>query len=136
MIYVFLNHLLALIIIINPLSKLFIFDQLANDLTEKQRGKKANESAIAMFIIMILAVWLGVYFLRFFGIKIGDFNIAGGILIFYSGFTLMYEGKIKIDNMKTFSVVPFGFPITIGPGALSAIILFSTNYSTFNYKGY
>ncbi|MDA7742511.1 MarC family protein [Francisellaceae bacterium] len=133
--HIFLKHIIVLLIIINPISKIFIFDQLASGVANQERRKRAFESAIAMVAFMMVAVWFGRGFLEVLAIHIGDFQIAGGILIFYSGFTLMYEGRIKVDqSQKVFSVVPFGFPIVVGPGTLSVIIAFSTEYSKDVYK--
>jgi multiple antibiotic resistance protein len=132
-----LKHVLILLIIINPLSKIFIFSQLAEGLPTKECVKHAFQSFFAMLIFMLVAIWAGREMLSVIGVHLGDFRIAGGILIFYSGFTLLYEGRVKVDtSSKAFSIVPFGFPIVVGPGALSVIIAFSTDYSSFAYKFY
>ncbi len=134
---IFLKHLLGLFIIINPISKIFIFNQMADSLDDKERFKSAVTATIAIAVIMLLAVWLGKDLLDIFGINIDDFKIAGGIIIFYNGFTLLYEGKIKVDeSSNSFAVVPFSFPITIGAGTLSIIIIFASDYGEPIYKAY
>lgn len=137
MITIFLKHLLGLFIIINPISKIFIFHQLANQLSNTDHFRKAITASISIAIMMLLAVWFGLELLNVFGININDFKVAGGIIIFYNGFTLLYEGRIKTDNKSNdFSIVPFSFPITIGPGTLSIIVIFSKDYSNPIYKFY
>lgn len=134
---IFLKHLLGLFIIINPISKIFIFHQMASNLSDKARFKSAITASITIVIFMLLAVWFGLDFLSVFGISLDDFKVAGGIIIFYNGFTLLYEGKIKVGGSENdFAIVPFSFPITIGAGALSIIIMFSADYGDPIYKFY
>ncbi|AIT09623.1 hypothetical protein LO80_06375 [Candidatus Francisella endociliophora] len=134
---IFLKHLLGLFIIINPISKVFIFNQLAQELDNREHLKKAIIASITIAVIMLAAVWLGIDLLNLFGISIDDFKVAGGIIIFYNGFTLLYEGKIKTSSSNSdFAIVPFSFPITIGAGALSLIIIFSKDYEATIYKLY
>lgn len=134
---IFLKHLLGLFIIINPISKVFIFHQMASNLDDKARFKNAIIASITIAIFMLLAVWFGLDFLSVFGISLDDFKVAGGIIIFYNGFTLLYEGKIKVGGSENdFAIVPFSFPITIGAGALSIIIIFSADYGDPIYKFY
>jgi multiple antibiotic resistance protein len=134
---IFLKHLLGLFIIINPISKVFIFHQMASNLNDKARFKSAITASITVAVFMLIAVWFGLGFLSLFGISINDFKVAGGIIIFYNGFTLLYEGKIKVGGSESdFAVVPFSFPITIGAGTLSIIIIFSKDYGDPIYKFY
>ena len=134
---IFLKHLLGLFIIINPISKVFIFHQMASSLSDKARFKSAVTASITIAVFMFLAVWFGLGFLSLFGISLSDFKVAGGIIIFYNGFTLLYEGKIKVGGSENdFAIVPFSFPITIGAGTLSIIIIFSADYCDVIYKFY
>ena len=134
---IFLKHLLGIFMVINPISKIFIFHQLAENLSDNDRFRKAIIASITIAIIMLLAVWLGLDLLQVFGINIDDFKVAGGIIIFYNGFTLLYEGKIRVDSLNNnFAIVPFSFPLTIGAGTLSIIIIFSEDYANPIYKLY
>ena len=110
---------------------------MASNLNDKARFKSAITASITVAVFMLIAVWFGLGFLSLFGISINDFKVAGGIIIFYNGFTLLYEGKIKVGGSESdFAVVPFSFPITIGAGTLSIIIIFSKDYGDPIYKFY
>lgn len=124
----------AVLIILNPISKIFIFDALAKDLSPHSRLKQAIYSGMAMACFMLAAEWLGIHMLHALGIAIGDFKIAGGIIVFMTGIQLLKEKPIDLGASSNFSVVPFAFPLTVGPGTLSVIITLAHEHDLFTDK--
>lgn len=99
---------------------------------------KLNESKIlspikaSLFsgIVMIFFLYAGTYLFKLFGISIQHFALAGSLLILFFGIKMMFgihtEGKI--DN-PTSSFFPLAFPLIAGPGTLSTLLSFKSQFS-------
>lgn len=80
----------------------------------------------------------GSYILSFFGISLSSLKIAGGLVIFNSGFALLngkFESnrvnkrvKSEAKEMDDISFAPMAMPMLSGPGSISLLIsLFAEN---------
>ncbi len=80
--------------------------------------------------IMIVFLFLGNVILDIIGIQIGDFAIAGSILLFVIAFEMILGVKISKDEMSsTASVVPLAFPLIAGTGTLSTLLSIRAEYN-------
>lgn len=76
----------------------------------------------------------GTTFFEFFGITLPAFQIAGGILLFALGFNQVNAKQEKVSRIENqegmekhdISVFPLAMPMLAGPGAISTVILLST----------
>ena len=75
------------------------------------------------------------------GISIGAFRIAGGLLLFWIAFEMIFEKRnerkektgeaaITRDHIHNIAVFPLALPLIAGPGAISATILLSGSFSS------
>jgi len=87
----------GLFIMLNPFVLIPVFLGLTGGMSKAQRMKIAMSTSIAVFIIMIIAVFAGNHVLSFFGITISDFRIAGGILILLMAITM---ARAKDEGMR------------------------------------
>ena len=87
----------GLFIMLNPFVLIPVFLGLTGGMSKTQRMKIAMSTSIAVFIIMIIAVFAGNHVLSFFGITISDFRIAGGILILLMAITM---ARAKDEGMR------------------------------------
>lgn len=101
-------------------------------LTLKQRNGQI-EAAKASWVslgIMVVFLFLGNYILDVIGITIGDFAIAGSILLFIIAFEMILGIKISKDEMNSSaSVVPLAFPLIAGTGTLSTLLSIRAEYN-------
>lgn len=101
-------------------------------LTLKQRTGQI-EAAKASWVslgIMVVFLFLGNYILDVIGITIGDFAIAGSILLFIIAFEMILGIKISKDEMNSSaSVVPLAFPLIAGTGTLSTLLSIRAEYN-------
>ncbi len=132
----------GLFIMLNPFVLIPVFLGLTGGMSKAQRMKIAMSTSIAVFIIMIIAVFAGNHVLSFFGITISDFRIAGGILILLMAITMARakdegmrysdkehaEAKGKDTNI---GVVPLAIPLMAGPAGISVAIIDADLCSTF-----
>ena len=142
--------LVAFLVLINPFSALSISLDLTQNHSTKEKRRIARTAALAVFIVIIVFALSGGILLKVLGISVGSFQVGGGILVLLIAISLMNgndnPAKPKIDphseehqsaqqvrrNEKAIAVVPIAIPITIGPGGISTVIIYSSaakNYS-------
>ena len=79
------KFLVAMIIMMNPLSSLSIFLQLTNKFSLSNQQKTALKCGFSIMIIMVITIWLGGDLLDLLGITIDSFRVAGGTILFLTG---------------------------------------------------
>jgi len=124
-----LNATLAVLAIINPLGNLPIFVNMTSDLDQQTRNRLFNLATSTGYVTLMILTFTGKLIMeKIFHIQIGEFQIAGGILLIVVAVrnTLFPEqrssGK-KSDNVMEIGVVPIAVPLMVGPGAIATGIL-------------
>jgi multiple antibiotic resistance protein len=145
MISSFLAIFTALFSVVNPFGAIPIFLTLTHDLDNKTRRNQALKTSIYMIIILLVFFFAGKLILNFFGIRIEDIRIAGGILISITAFQLVLPGshkgkpiakEVQEEGMEKddISFTPMAMPVLSGPGAIAVIIgIFNETNATIGY---
>jgi multiple antibiotic resistance protein len=137
----------AFFAILNPPGNMPLFLAYTDDLETKVRRATALLLSGFIFVVMFLSMFIGDDVLRFFGISIEAFQIAGGIIIFMialsmiSGTHTMKTTKVMTtkSDLSAFEqaesvlpkiLVPLGIPIYCGPGAISTAVLIGNQAPT------
>lgn len=138
----FITILIGLFSLINPLSALPIYLGLTQDDSEEVKLRTLKKTCFYILIICLVSYYLGVYLLHFFGITIPALRVAGGLIIFRSGWQLLnvqhkkeLRGNIKeeAEAKDDISFSPLAMPLLAGPGSMSFLItLFSNRSSNMN----
>jgi len=137
MLVAFLSAIAALISVVNPIGAIPIYLAMTTDETKLERRQTALRTSMYFFAILIVFFFAGVYILNFFGISISSMRIAGGIVIFQSGFSLLsgefsqsrgMNKKVRAEAMEKedISFSPMAMPILSGPGSISLLISWYT----------
>jgi len=145
MLVAFLSAIAALISVVNPLGAVPIYLAMTTDESHSERKQTAFRTSLYFFMILIVFFFAGVYILDFFGISISAMRIAGGIVIFQSGFSLLsgefsksrgMNPKVKAEAMEKedISFSPMAMPILSGPGSISLLISWYTVNDTWPDK--
>src|SRR5205085_12385103 len=72
---------------------------------------KAEQATIVSFIILIVFLFLGETILKFLGVDVKSFAIAGSLVIFFLAMEMILGIKLyKDDITETASIVPISFP--------------------------
>jgi len=124
---------LALVALINPISKIFLVSTLNEKYSTKEINHILIRSSIVALVILLLFIFLGNFLLtRFFHIEIYSFKIAGGIVLFMRGLDALNKGlffelkhKQKLEDM---SIVPLASPMIAGPATITAAVSFPAQY--------
>lgn len=135
-----LHALVTLLVTIDPPGNAPLFLGVTAGLTQSERFQVALRSTVTAFIILVVFAVAGSTILKTMGISIGAFRIAGGLLLFWISFEMIFEkrderrekhlkkalSKDQLSNMATF---PLAIPIIAGPGSISAVILLASGRS-------
>jgi MarC family membrane protein len=131
----FVKFAAALFAILNPFGNTAIFLSVTADRSDAERRQIALIASLAVLITLAVAAVLGQDILALFGISIGSFRIAGGLIILLIALSMLHarpsgvhhsaqeetDGQQK-DNPAIF---PLAIPVIAGPGAMATVILYA-----------
>jgi len=131
---------IAMLAIVDPVTILPVYLHLVRDFHGEQRNQAAFKAALATTIALVVTVFIGQAVLDFFGISIGSFQIAGGLLLLIVALQLMHHddplaaasGNNSLSPSQV--VVPLAIPLLAGPGAFSTVIVFSFRSETWTHS--
>ncbi|MGI9400961.1 MAG: MarC family protein [Rhizobiaceae bacterium] len=132
---VFLKFAAAFVAMVNPLYGIPIFLGMTRKNTPEERRRFATIIGITVFVAATICLLVGEEILRFFGITVPSFQIAGGIIVLGIGLSMLRDdGRSRGDQKaqdsadsdnQNIAVVPLSIPLTIGPAGFATIILFA-----------
>ncbi len=138
------EFVVAMIIMMNPLAALSTFLQLTRKDSQIEKRKTAFTCGLAITVIMVLSIWVGESMLSYLGITIASFRCAGGIILLLTGLSMLQskenpqsrtpEDDRAAQERESIAVVPMALPVIIGPGAISTLIITTTDFPTTLYK--
>lgn len=100
----------------------------------KQFGHIDSErAAIVSGLLMIIFLFVGDKLLKFIGIDVNSFAIAGAFVIFVIALEMILGIEIhKVENIKAASIVPIAFPLVAGAGTLTTTLSLRAEYHVIN----
>lgn len=104
-------------------------------ITLKQKSGSINaiKASFVSFCIMVVFLFVGNSILDIIGISIGDFAIAGSILIFIVAMEMILGIQISKDTAPaTASVIPLAFPLIAGTGTLTTLLSIRAEYNVLS----
>jgi len=126
------NILLALIpvfIAVDAVGLTPIFISYTFELAKEEKKKIILQSMVTAGVLTISFIFIGKWIFNILGLKIGDFMVAGGILLFCIAILEIVgpEKKDKISQ-KDIGVVPLGTPLIAGPALLTTSFIIIEEY--------
>jgi len=146
--------LFTLLPVANPLTSVTLLLALSRGYTHKERNRQVDRATLYVLGIILICFYAGKAIMTSFGISIPGLRIAGGLIVAYIGFGMLFpaasqneaavqidmapdEPKLQLDATRTkvvipprdISFVPLALPGTAGPGTIALII---SNASTLH----
>ncbi len=131
----------ALLAIVDPFAGVPVFLSTTAGYTQAERRRVTQVVAITVFCVLAVAALVGTQVLRFFGISIPSFLIAGGILLLLMAISMLQARESGIRQTPdeaaeaaerdAVAVVPLGIPLLAGPGAISTMIIATHHSQSF-----
>ena len=123
----FILTFIPIFVAVDAIGNIPIFVTLVEGASRKQRQKIVIDSVTIATAVAILFLFIGKWVLRFIGITIADFQIAGGILLFVIAVRLLLPGSSKIllsnGREKDIGIFPLGMPLITGPAVLTTTLM-------------
>ena len=116
------------------------FGNIPITINMEKRGIKISawRVCLASLIILMAFLFAGEWILKIFGVKIEYFAIAGGFVIFLMAMemvldiTIFQNDKLEGEIGNGSAIVPLAFPMYAGPGAFTALVALTAEYSIDN----
>jgi multiple antibiotic resistance protein len=145
-----LNALATLLVTIDPIGLAPIFLAVTRGVSADMRRIIAVRASLIAGAILVAFALTGTTVLTFLGISLPAFRIAGGLLLFWIAFEMVFERREKrkqataeqalqertdgasprphgpVEDMRHIAVFPLAIPLIAGPGAISATILLAS----------
>jgi multiple antibiotic resistance protein len=123
----FLECFIPLFVTIDPVGLAAIFLALGRDVPPDKRRKIATQATWTGGIVALLFLFLGRSIFIAIGIGEGDFQIAGGLILFIlaSRELIQTPSQEKRSLPEDFGVVPLGMPLIAGPATITTLLVIS-----------
>jgi multiple antibiotic resistance protein len=123
----------AIFAIVNPLGVTSFFVVLTQDYPPELKKRVIQKAVLAASLTLVLFAFGGLYIFYFFGTTLPAFEVAGGILLFRVGLSMMQGERPRTQltqqdreealQKEVVGVVPLGIPMFAGPGAITTVIV-------------
>ena len=124
---------LTLFAIVDPVGVIPIFLLATRGFSRDQQHRAAWISALTVWLVLVIFTFLGDPMLRFFGIRIEAFSVAGGLLLLMLALSMLQahvspmkqtpDEALEAEEKEAVGAVPLGVPLLAGPGAITHVIV-------------
>ncbi|WAR44502.1 MarC family protein [Methylomonas rapida] len=139
----YVQLLAGLVSVVNPISAMPIYLSLTARKTPAERRQTAISTAFAVAMVLLTSLLAGEPILRFFGIGLPAFRVAGGLLLLLMGISMLRvsddrsrhtpEEEAESYDKTSVAVVPLAMPLLAGPGAISTTIVYAHRDLSLNH---
>ena len=137
----FISAFITLFVVIDPPGCAPIYAGLTKEATAAQARNMALRATVIASVILTIFAFFGEALLGALHIELNSFRIAGGLMLFWIAFEMVFEkrtkrrteraDKVSADpEIEDVSVFPMAMPMLAGPGAIAAIMLLMNEAET------
>ncbi|MCL9982375.1 MAG: MarC family protein [Erythrobacter sp.] len=130
----FLSAFVTLFVVIDPPGCAPIYAGLTKGASAAQARSMALRATMIASIILLIFALFGQQLLGALHIELNSFRIAGGLMLFFIAFDMVFEKRTQrresraekvaaTPEIEDVSVFPMAMPMLAGPGAIAAIML-------------
>ena len=133
MLELFISAFITLFVVIDPPGCAPIYAGLTKGATAAQARNMALRASFIAAIILLIFALFGEDLLGALHIDLDSFRIAGGLMLFFIAFEMVFEKrtqrreeraeKVTASEVEDVSVFPMAMPMLAGPGAIAAVML-------------
>ena len=142
MIELFSSVLVTFLVIIDPPGVAPIFASLTRGTPAAHRRAMAIRSSLIAWAILMFFALLGKPLLQALHISLASFRIAGGIMLFFIAFDMIFEKRTErrekraheiegTPEAEDISVFPMASPMITGPGSIASAMLWVSRAEGF-----
>lgn len=134
----------SLFTLVNPIGLSAVYLSMVEQFNDRERKRIAFKGTLTALVILLVFSLIGRLIFSFYGITVDAFKIAGGILFFRTGIQML---EARVSRMRTtpmeeseaeakdeIAYTPIGIPLIAGPGAITSVMILSSEASDWEYK--
>jgi multiple antibiotic resistance protein len=126
--------LVTLLVTLDPPGLAPVFIGLTLGMSSGQRREVALRACLIAFAILAFFAFAGRFVMDALGVSMPAFRIAGGFLLFYIAFDMIFalrgerkqelaSDAVTIDHVRNIAAFPLAIPLMAGPGSITATML-------------
>jgi multiple antibiotic resistance protein len=134
----------SLFVIVDPIAIVPTFLAMTPEETPAQRIRMARLACIVMVVVLLGFAIMGGRILKFLGIDIPAFQIAGGIVLLLVALDMLRAQRSRVQETREeteagtakddIAVTPLAIPMLAGPGAISTAIVLHNRAESFMHQ--
>lgn len=123
-----IHNTLLLLAVINPIGNIPTYVDLTKNMEAHDQRRTLNLAAVTALVLVTVFAVIGEWSLEhIFAVKLYEFKIAGGIMLFIVAVRGVMSGMRRLalssEESRFLAVFPLAFPIIAGPGTLTVTIM-------------
>jgi multiple antibiotic resistance protein len=123
MLSVALGSFSTLLPIVNPIGNMSVFLVLTEHYEQEERNHIALKLVRNVFLLLTFFLVVGGSLLRFLGISLEIVRVAGGLVVAYCAWQMLYPSQHMAEQHKgDISFFPLAIPFFAGPGSMAVTI--------------
>ncbi|WP_211228890.1 MarC family protein [Thalassobaculum salexigens] len=126
--------LITILVVVDPIGTLPVFYYATSSVPRRLHRAFAIRAVLIATVVLMLFLVGGQYLLEALGLRLGSFQIAGGIVLFLFAMTMVFgESKSQLEIKEAArdhlanAVFPLAIPSIASPGAMLAIVVLTDN---------
>lgn len=135
----------SIFVIVDPVGSVPTFLAMTERDSPQDRIRTARLASLVTFFVLVGFSLGGIWILSIFGISLSAFKVAGGIVLLKVALDMLQakqtaiketpEEKAEGVTKDDIAVTPLAVPILAGPGAITAVVLLTTQATDLFQKG-
>lgn len=130
-----LREFITLVVVIDPVGTLPVFYFATRGVPEALHWRFAVRAVLVASAVLFFFLVAGQFVLEGVGLRLGSFQIAGGIILFLFALTMIFGDakparaieQAERDHMSG-AVFPLAMPSIASPGAMLAVVILTDNH--------
>lgn len=116
----------------NPLTSMVLYLSLGETLSAQEKKQQLRQATLYVILALLITYYAGLWITSALGISMVDMRIAGGLIVAYIGFRMLFPPAVtevisKAEDQNTaahnnIAFVPLTLPSTVGPGTMALVI--------------
>lgn len=129
----YLRFIITLIAVVDPFLAVPIFITVTASMRSEARKRLARAVVFTVFLVLVLATFIGEPLLALIGASLPSFRVGGGLVLLLMALAMLNAeaGAVRhsqaeaqeVEQGEVGGVVPLAIPLLAGPGAISTTIL-------------
>ena len=139
-----ITSFVTIFVVVGAPESVAIFLTLTKGMERQKVRMTALRSCITAMLVLSVFTLFGDVILRFFGITVAAFQVAGGVILFFIGFAMIRiirarvittpEEEDESEKKEDISIVPMAVPILAGPASITTVMVLSSRMAGWEAK--